>query len=110
MKRNKIDFYLMGNFWQNSTGLPMVIWVTLKQEPIDTPWIIVQQNYSKEYTEKNMIRVDIETFEIITGIWKLKITDFDLVKKWIELNIGSLHDLWDDRISSTQFTNRVIKI
>ncbi len=95
-------FCEMSDYRQDETGLPMIVFVSPRgfaKEP--NPRIKVQQDYSEKWTS-NTVNVDIETFEI-AGTWKLKTKDFDLVKKWIELNKELIQFYWDNKINTEMF-------
>ncbi len=92
--------WLMTNVHQDDTGLPMIVWASMKMGN-SAPRIKVQNNYSNKIAF-NFFSVSIEDNPKAVSKKEIKITDQDLqaVYDWIVLNKKCLMDVWNGKIDS----------
>ncbi len=108
-QNEKEDLFLMANFREKSTGLPMVIWVSERGNAKHAPRIKVSTNNDK-MIEGQTVSVSItEPAEIMAGVG-LRSKDLQLVIKFIELNRSLLLDYWDSKIDTTDLVLDLKKI
>lgn len=109
-QNEKEDLFLMANFREKSTGLPMVIWVSERGNTQHAPRIKVSTNNNDKMIEGQTVSVSItEPPEIMAGVG-LKSKDLQLVIKFIELNRSLLLDYWDSKIDTTDLVLDLKKI
>jgi hypothetical protein len=106
------DFvYEMSNIRQRETGLPMVIWVQPKTDrEKHGPRIKVQTNYNTKSDPGKLVAIGFTRNGEIVNFGGLNKKDFDLVSKFMKLNIDKLIELWDDEISPFEFTKNMTKV
>jgi hypothetical protein len=96
--------YEMSNIRQDKTGLPMVIWVQPKTgREKHGPRIKVQTNHSIKSDPGKLIAIGFTREGSIINFGGLNKNDFDLVSKFMKLNMEWLIKLWDDEISPGKF-------
>jgi len=101
---------LMTNVHQDDTGLPIIVWASMKMSG-SGPRIKVQNNYLKKPTY-NFFSVSIEENPKAVSKKKIKITNQDLraVFDWVILNKKCLMDVWNGKISSMDFVRAMKKV
>ncbi len=70
-QNEKVDLFLMANFREKSTGLPMVIWVSERGNSKHAPRIKVSTNNNDKMIEDQTVSVSItKPPEIMAGLFK----------------------------------------
>ncbi len=110
LNTKKEDFFLMANFREKSTGLPMIIWVSERGNTKHAPRIKVSTNLNDKMIEGQTVSVSItEPSEIMAGMG-LKSKNLQLVIEFIELNQSLLLDYWNGKIDTTDLVLDLKKI
>ncbi len=94
---NEAEFlFEMANYYEDVTGLPMVIWVGSKSKAKHGPRIKVQRNYIQRMDSSDLFTVSISDDPQIVAGNKGSITTDDLGKvfKWVIVNKDILLQLW----------------
>lgn len=104
------SIFEMANLRQNSTGLPMVIWVSEKGRSQHGPRIKVSKAHSHKANIMNTVSISISDEPEIVAGEGLSNKDFELVKKYIKLNKDVLLDYWDGEIDTAELISRLVKI
>ncbi len=103
-------FFEMANLRQNSTGMPMVIWVSEKGYVKHGPRIKVSKTHSHKADIQNSVSVSInDKPEIVAGIG-LNTKDFELVRQYIKINKDILLDYWYGNIDTAELVTGLVKI
>lgn len=104
------SLFEVANLRQNSTGLPMVIWVSEKGHAKHGPRIKVSKTHSHKASSLDSVSVSItDTPEIVAGEG-LSNKDFELVAKYIKLNKDVLLDYWYGEIDTAELINKLKKV
>jgi hypothetical protein len=93
-----LDFYLASNLWPKETGLPFVVWISLRGElgPDACVWV----SRSPKDLPSKMVTVAIQPdVRVVEG--EMSATDLVSLRKWIELNRDVLVGHWDGDIESS---------
>jgi hypothetical protein len=90
------DLYLMANVHPRRSGLPFVVYISEKQGRHDVRVKVAAGPKAPPFVASISVRPDIE---IVAG--NLSTHDFDLVRRWIELNRGVIIGYWDRTIEDT---------
>jgi hypothetical protein len=100
------------NLRQTDTGLPMIIWFELKSIKRQHWYRIkVQQNYSQKLRKDLFVSMSISNNpKIEDGEWKLTNDDYELVKKFIKINLNTILKLFKDEIFDTDFYKLIKKV
>lgn len=98
----------MANLRQQSTGLPMIIYVSEKVTMRHGPRIKVQSNHATNLQKENLVTVTISDSPELFG--NLDNKDFNLVKKFIALNKDILIQYWETEIDTSEFIKKLKKI
>lgn len=95
-----IDFFLMSNLSPKRTGLPFVVWISPRGgAPHD---VRVKVSRSPKAMPSEFITVSVRpTVQVIAG-GPLPTHEFELLKRWIELNRDVLIKFWDGQIEYTE--------
>jgi hypothetical protein len=104
------SLFEMANLRQNSTGLPMVIWVSEKGHTQHGPRIKVSKTHSYRANITNSVSISISNEPEIVAGEGLSNKDFELVKKYIKLNKDVLLDYWDGEIDTAELIGRLVKV
>ncbi|MDQ7089617.1 MAG: hypothetical protein Q9M50_03100 [Methylococcales bacterium] len=102
-QNEKEDLFLMANFREKPTGLPMVIWVSERGNTKHAPRIKVSTNNNDKMIEGQTVSVSITEPPEIMAEFGLRSKDLQLVIKFIELNRSLLLDYWDSKIDTTDW-------
>lgn len=104
-----INLYEMANLRPDETNLPMVIYVQPKTDKEQHgPRIKVQKEHG-EKVKKEMVSIGFTREGKVSNFNGLAESDFKLVTEFINNNLKGLLDLWDDKISPTEFSKTIIK-
>lgn len=89
---------MAATFSQSDTGLPMIIWVSMKASARRGPRIKVQKNHDAKTQTDEMVSVSVtNTPRAVVGLTN---RDLELVTEYIVLNRAVLLDYWNDIIST----------
>jgi hypothetical protein len=100
---------MAANVRQETSGLPMIIWVSDKQTSKFRCKIKVQTNHNKKPNPEKVAFVTVENDPIIVGDG-LSSKDYALVKKFILMNKKLLLKHWDYEISTKEMLNSLVKL
>jgi hypothetical protein len=94
-----LDFFLMANLGQQTTGLPFVLWIAIGsglQYDVRV-WV----SHSAKAAPSEMVSVAIRpTVHVVEG--KLSASDLKLLRGWVELNKDVLVRYWNGEIQFTE--------
>lgn len=95
---NDEKLFEMANIRQDITGLPVIIWISIKMSN-HGPRIKVQQNYSKKAAKDLMFSVTIENApKIIGDTGNLKQDDINKVVEFVIEHKNILLQYWNDKV------------
>jgi hypothetical protein len=100
---------MAANVWQETSGLPMIIWVSDRHKSKQRSSIKVQTNHNKKPNPDNVAFVTVESDPVIVG-GELSSWDFELVKKFIFSNKDLLLKHWDYQIDTKELLNFLVKL
>jgi hypothetical protein len=96
-KDREDDFYLMANLFPKRTGLPFVVWVSNQGGARHDVRVKVARGPKAQSSD--LISVGIRPFiRVIEGT--LDGSDFDLLRRWIELNFDTILQYWNEEIDT----------
>jgi hypothetical protein len=99
----------MSNFWSKDTGLPVVIWVSVKTGAKHGARIKISHN--KKWIAGDDFSLTIsDNPKIVSGECKLDSKPLELIKKYIKLNKRVLIEYWNEKISTADLVKKLIKI
>jgi hypothetical protein len=91
------DFYPMANLFPKRTGLPFVVWVSNRGGARHDVRVKVARDPKAQSSD--LISVGIRPFiRVIEGT--LDGSDFDLLRRWIELNFDTILQYWNEEIDT----------
>lgn len=91
--------FLMTNLRPNRTGLPFVVYVSVKGCDASVPQIKVSKRYSKFVHEGDWFSITIADQPIgIDNCHSIKGYDVGKVKKWVLINKDELLEIWEDDV------------
>ena len=100
------DFFLMSNLFPEDTGLPMVVWVSVKGGARHDARIKVNMTPGERVEIDNMAVVTVRPSpRLVHGA--LDQRDLQAVTAWIELNRDAIIDHWEGRASSVALARRL---
>lgn len=100
----------MSPLGQESTNLPMIIWVGIKAGKGRVPRINVAGTHSKKIDMGKAIRVSIQDEPKTISGGSLSRDDLELVKKFICLNKPILLRYWNLKISTIELIDDLRKV
>lgn len=93
------DLFLMTKLPLQRTGLLFVVWVSLQSQAARGPNIKVSNKYGDKASARDWFTITIEDQpQVIGECTHLKEQDVQLAKKWVLLNKGELHRMWEDDV------------
>ena len=95
----ELDFFLMSNLSPKRTGLPFVVWISPKGAARHDARVKVSQG-PKAHPDEFVSVAIRPAVRIVDGT--MPGHQFDLLKRWIELNRDVLLRFWDGRIEYTE--------
>lgn len=90
------DLYLMANVHPKRSGLPFVVYISEKQGRHDVRVKVAAGPKATQWVASVAVRPKIEVAE-----GKLSNHDFDLIRRWIELNRDAIIGYWERTIEDT---------
>lgn len=90
------DLYLMANVHPKRSGLPFVVYISEKQGQHDVRVKVASGAKASDFVASVGLRPKIE---IVAG--DLSSADFELLRRWIELNRDVIIGYWDRTIEDT---------
>ena len=90
------DLFLMANVHPRRSGLPFVVYISEKQGRHDVRVKVAAGPKAPPFVASVSVRPEIE---IVAG--ELSAGDFELVRRWIELNRDVIIGYWDRTIEDT---------
>jgi hypothetical protein len=99
------ELFEMANVYPEDTGLPFVVWISPKgRARHDARVKIARTEKATDFIASLSIRPDVR---IVAG--DLPPGDFDLARRWIELNRPALLDYWDGATVQTKHVLAALK-
>lgn len=107
-----LDMLEMSNLRPKETGLPMVVWIQPElSKSKHGPRIKIQLSHGDKVDPTNFTSITIEDDPKNVGGEFIKVSDFKIIKKFIQLNKEGLLKVWNDEISPLDFANNyMIKV
>lgn len=102
------DYFLMANLRPNTTGLPMVIWVSERGFASHSARIKVCQIHGSRISPGELAVVTVQPKRLIYG--HLSNDDLVAVGKWIDLNRDTILDYWHGRIDTAELISRLRRL
>lgn len=90
------DLFLMANVHPKRSGLPFVVYISEKQGRHDVRVKVAAGPKAPPFVASVSVRPDVE---IVAG--DLSAGDFDLVRRWVELNRDVIIGYWERTIEDT---------
>jgi hypothetical protein len=97
----ELDLFLMSNLSPKKTGLPFVVWISPRGNARHDVRVKVSRSPKAMPDEFVTVAVRPE-IRIIPGTGALSVPDFNLLKRWIELNRDVLVRFWEGDIEYTE--------
>jgi hypothetical protein len=95
----ELDLFLMSNLSPKKTGLPFVVWISPRGNARHD--VRVKVSRSPKAMPEEFITVAVRPEIRIMG-GALPLSDFNLLKRWIELNQEALVRFWNGDIEYTE--------
>jgi hypothetical protein len=96
------DFYMMSNVGPKSTGLPFVVWISLRGDSVHNDVRVRISTSAKRSSHKAAVSSEMVTVAIRPNIrlvkGTLKSSDLEIFTRWAELNRDVLERHWDEEI------------
>jgi hypothetical protein len=95
----------MANHFPRHTGLPFVVWVSIRGRARHDVRVKVVPGPKAQWTD--LITVGLRpTIQVIEGT--MSGYDFGLLRQWIELNRETILQYWNEEIDTERLANRSI--
>lgn len=105
---SKDQLFEMSNYRPKTTGLPMVIWLETKSgKEKHGPRIKVQKKHGNKIKAGEWVAVTVSDEPKIADGSGLSNSDFTLVSMFILQNKKSILDLWNGKIDSAEFAQKI---
>ncbi len=103
------DFYEMANLYPADTGLPMVVWASVRGNARHDVRVKVCETHGTQMQPGTLASVAVRpTPRLVAG--QLSPADLRAVSDWIRLNEAALVDHWEYRISAAEFVRRMQRL
>jgi hypothetical protein len=100
------DFFLMSNLKPAHTGLPLVVWISLR--PDDRPDVRIWVSKSAKASPSQFVTVAISPdVQVMEG--QMPSTDLALLRRWVELNRNVIEAHWRGEIESSEEAIKAIR-
>ncbi len=104
MKREEDSFYDMANLFPKHTGLPFVVWVSVRGGARHDVRVKVTPGPKAQRSE--MISIGLRpSVHVIDG--SMEAQDLVLVTRWIELNRNVLLQYWNEQIDTVDLVRSI---
>ena len=91
--------FLMTKLRPNRTGLPFVVYVSVKGCDACVPHITASRRYCENVHEGDWFGITIAEQPMLLGDFTgVKSHDIEMVKKWVLINKDQLLRIWEDNI------------
>jgi len=96
---SNVDLFFMTNLRPERTGLPFVVYVSLKDGVAHGPRIKVSNQYGEKASTGDWFTITIEDQPHVIGdSTGLKRCDVQMAKKWVRANKDELLKIWEDDV------------
>ena len=103
MRKKDLDFFKLSHFHPKSTGLPVIIWVSVQLEDMPPVVMIMEENCEVS------ISIDDDP-KIVEGECNLGKDEMDLIYRWIKINKKILLQHWFQKIATDEYIKRMKKV
>lgn len=94
--------FLMTNLRPARTGLPFVVYVSVKGCDARAPQIKASRRYGEKVHEGDWFSITIADQPMLLGdLTGVKSCDVKMVKNWVLINKDSLLTIWEDNLMQT---------
>jgi hypothetical protein len=99
------DFFLMSNLFPKRTGLPFVVWISVKGGARHDIRIKVARGTKVNPNELITVALRPEVRELNSH--ELLPAEMELLQKWVDLNWGVLIEYWNSDIDTVEAIERL---
>jgi hypothetical protein len=111
MSETDDDLFLMANLRPAETGLPMVVWVSVRGHTRHDARIKVSRTFGDRIGDPyDTVTVAVRPQPHEIGGHTLSAADLKAVSDWIQLNEAAIIDYWNSQISTVELIQRLHRL
>src|ERR1700733_9960894 len=98
------DLFLMSNLAPDDTGLPFVVWISVRGKARHDIWVRVSRTFKIVPSEMASVAIQPDV-HVVEGV--MSTSDLNLFRQWVELNRDVLIQHWDGEVGSKDAINAI---